>query len=356
MILYRALNEYDLICDPLVNGIASKKMMYDLTLKYLVKKKNFNSESLIGKERFVYESMNDYLKKYYYELEKKFLKKYHKSRRVFNTYFDFMDLIYGLSDEAIMDLVDSDYYDFGNYIKFFNLVSTLPSHLISGSKIYTDWVSTSKDLDVIIKEFYNKSDQINNMIAVIDMDTNGFYSPDYNLCVDLSSGKKNEFICNKIKLNDEQIKEYVKLCRKNPNCIVDFDKEYIVSSDYSSRVYGYPFKFKEVCIFRYIPKESVVNVLDALQVDIYKKGRLNPDNIINLCGDSVYELKRLKNKIYDLLRDDSTMLYFFNELYLENKNINCLVNEDTKMDYVEHYRDKILNLALNVPSGVIKKY
>lgn len=35
MLLLRALNEYDIITNPLINGISSKKMIYDIVKKHL---------------------------------------------------------------------------------------------------------------------------------------------------------------------------------------------------------------------------------------------------------------------------------------------------------------------------------
>ena len=33
--MYRVLNDFDIECDPLLNGLASKKLIYDLTYSYL---------------------------------------------------------------------------------------------------------------------------------------------------------------------------------------------------------------------------------------------------------------------------------------------------------------------------------
>ena len=34
-LVYRAISELDDVCNPLVNGLASKKLIYDMTMSYL---------------------------------------------------------------------------------------------------------------------------------------------------------------------------------------------------------------------------------------------------------------------------------------------------------------------------------
>ena len=44
-------------------------------------------------------------------------------------------------------------------------------------------------------------------------------------------------------------------------------------------------------------------------------------------------------------------MHTFNELYLENKNVNTILEDNEKIEY---NRDKILQLAKNIPNVQIK--
>ena len=63
-VLFRALNELDIMCDPLFNGVASKKLIYDLTYSYLQSNDRNYFNSLSDKENDIFEIMN------YYNLKK----------------------------------------------------------------------------------------------------------------------------------------------------------------------------------------------------------------------------------------------------------------------------------------------
>ena len=51
-LVFRALNDMDILCDPIYNGVASKKMLYNLTKTYLESSelKFLNSLSIKEKE------------------------------------------------------------------------------------------------------------------------------------------------------------------------------------------------------------------------------------------------------------------------------------------------------------------
>lgn len=357
MILYRALNEYDLTCNPLVNGVASKYLLYYLTEFYLSKKDigyNFSPESERGK--IVENSINDYLIKNYSKLKKKFLMYYEFARVDIAQFLKFPDFCINLSDQEIKNLVKNDYEMVDGYVMSRLYLSTLLSHLSAGSRSFTEWVSTSLDLGSISK-YYDK--QSIHKIAVISSDTNGLYTSDPNFCIDLSSYDK---IDSNLKYISKQIKydgsdeEYCRWIDSfNYKNVRDFDGQ-IEATDLSTVSFKYSIASKEVCFFRYIPSKDILNILEALQYDLFNIGRLNDSNIYNLNGKSAYELDELKGNMTSLLRNDPSLLHFFEELYLKNKNINSLVNEEESLDYISNCRDKILRLALDVPSGVIKKY
>ena len=54
ILMYRALNEFDIACNPLMNGLASKKLIYDLTLSYLEsnERKFFSGLTEIEKDEY----------------------------------------------------------------------------------------------------------------------------------------------------------------------------------------------------------------------------------------------------------------------------------------------------------------
>ena len=63
MLLFRAMNEYDVIIDPLKNGFTSKKIIYDNTKRYLynTNRKLIEKLSIKEKDEYVKSYINTYL-------------------------------------------------------------------------------------------------------------------------------------------------------------------------------------------------------------------------------------------------------------------------------------------------------
>ena len=76
MFLFRALNDFDMIIDPLKNGLASKKMIYDATKIYLYNIEREKIQKMSQKERdqYIKNYMLEYIKSHKHKLSKTFQK------------------------------------------------------------------------------------------------------------------------------------------------------------------------------------------------------------------------------------------------------------------------------------------
>ena len=76
---------------------------------------------------------------------------------------------------------------------------------------------------------------------------------------------------------------------------------------------------------------------------------------------SAREQKRILMEFKDKLRkkvvnsNDSFMLYVFEQLYLENKNIEYISKNEVEKNRIKLVRNKILTKSLMIPSDIVKK-
>jgi len=321
MYLFRVLNEFDINSNILENGIASKRLIYDLTYSYYKNNKDFINLTSQEQERFIKENMIDYLKKHQQTLEKKYQKYCHD---IFKT---------------IISTKENETIDPKNIIKISYYLSTLNKHLVNGTKTYTEWISLSKNLDSI-NNYYNS--QTNHKVAIITSNTNG-YVDDKTLAIDLSTRSiinNDQIFCNK--MNHKDYLKYLELGDEDlfiENLIKKTKKEFM----------GYNFSIfnKEVCYYQYIPSNQVVSVLESLQIDLIKTGLFN-EEFLNL--DKKQQQLRyleLKNKLLRFVNmmKDPYMLYIYEELYLKNKNMNTITSNTQELEKIKHTKKLILGLA-----------
>ena len=228
MLLVRSLNEYDIVSDPLSNGIASKELIYNLTKSYYDSQKDKEYIALSNKEKDVF--IREHIKEYLISHKRKLAKLYEKRNASYR--------------KAISDLLDR--HDPAGAIMVIKYMSSLQSHLNSGSRVNSNWISTSKSLDGIGK-FYDKQDV--HKVALIKTNTNGFIDSDRVLTMDVSSKEKiasNHFLYNKI--DCENPKLIALLSTEYPSLLEDFDLDYLIPTNPKSTGFRYAKSSNEVCI------------------------------------------------------------------------------------------------------------
>lgn len=356
MLLVRALNEFDIVSDPLKNGIASKQMIYDLTRRYYEnnKKSGFNNLSEEEKDIFVKEHMSDYLKSHDHKLEKQFIKNSSKSREVVSDFIDFTKSIKGMDIEKLHSLLHGDNnLDFGSILRFRKQISTLQTHILYGSSKITDWISTCTNIDAVDR-YYQEQDE--HRLAVIKTNSNGLMDSDNILTVDVSSKDKivnNDYLCNKIDINENIIDILASITNLNPMMALHFSNSMVKPTKENARSFNYSTASKEMCILRYIPKEHVLAVLEALQVDLLKRDMLSNDFFKLSPEEQKVELEKLKRTLQFRIQiqEDNFLKYIFEELYINNKN-EKVINEDEKK--VAEARLKILAITKGINNANLK--
>ncbi len=336
MLLARVLNDFDIISDPLKNGLASKEMLYNLTKDYYERKEDKEYLSLNSKEKdiFIKEHIKDYLVLYKHKLEKLYLKRNALYRKM------------------ISSLLDN--HNPAGAIMFKTYMSTLQSHLNSGSKIYTNWISTSKSIGSL-KKYYDMQ-EIHKM-ALIKTNTNGYIDSDRILTVDVSTDEKinnNHFLYNKI--DCENPKLIALLSTEYPSLLEDFDLDYLIPTNPKSTGFRYAKSSSEVCIYEYLPSSHIIGLIEAIQMALIEMNAFNFDYFnLNKEMQEVY-LKNLKMTLLKCIKDinDSFLLHVFEELYLNNKNISSLLSLKDSKEKIIYNRNKILRLARMIPNAQIK--
>lgn len=364
MVLCRALNDYDIISEPLKNGIASKQIIYDLVKRYYEndrKNKEYHTLSAEEKDCFIKAHMEEYLKSHNHKLAKLFVKCSNQSREHVREYREFLKSIKGISLEENMEMLSGnpEEINFGSYIYIINYLSTLQQHLLFGSTKITDWISTSTDMGNIMK-FYD-AQKIHKM-AIIKSDTGGLVDSSNIMSVDLSTYEKikqnSPYLCNGIDIKDNDvIKCLAELSLYSPEIALNFKERLTNETNINCRGFKYSTNAKEVCILKYIPKEHIISVLEALQIDLIRLDRFNKQFICMPQNEQENELDRFKTLLFRQLKqnDDPYLLYLFDELYIKNRNINDLVSFDQSKKYIENNRNKILSLSSKIPSPMTKR-
>ena len=229
MILVRALNNLDIAADPVENGIASKKIIYELTKKYYSSNsKEFNSLNDLEKDLFIKEHMIEYVSTHRSKLNKMFLRESLASREDGKEYLRTLKFIEEMNNiELTNDVIPKD-IDIGIYIKIYKYLSTLQSHLVFGNSNITDWVSTSKSFE---KNQKYRDNQDIHKIALIYNHYETFINPSGVMIVDLSTQEnilKQDFLCNKFEgLSDKELDDIADRCRHDIDLFKKYEKEIV---------------------------------------------------------------------------------------------------------------------------------
>lgn len=334
LFMFRVLNELDILCNPLENGLASKKLIYDLTMSYLKSnEKDFlNSLTKKEKEQYCKNNMENYIKTHQHKLKKMIER---RGIQVYNNLSGF-------------DQLDAESW---SYLYYY--LSSLNTHLVSGSKTITDWISTTKDLN-LIKKYYNN--QTTHKVAVLASSGKSI-KENGTLIVDLSSKNNIKELSLLIpkKINSLVANEIIE---KNKGLsVLDIESTILndvknISTNDKFRGFNYANSDKEICIYRYYSSKHIVAVLEALQLDLVFLQLFNFDYFKLNKNEQIKELNKLKEiLLQEILKlNDPYLLHIFEKLYVENINIKYIQNDIYEKEKINHNRIKILKIAKNIPN------
>ena len=340
MILFRVMNKYDSIINPKKNGFISKKLIYDATSRFLYYTEKEKMDSLTPKEKdeYIKEYMCTYLKDHKYKLDKIFKKDYRETR----------DTIHHFVEEK----------DNFSYCKIIKDISTLPNHLVNGSRTFTNWISTTSDFDGIWK-YYDR--QKVHEVAVIDVCTNGVFDEN-TYVVDLSNReiiKNIKFLSNKI--DDKEYNAFINEMKEHPeyhNMLVSTFNRFIMKpTDKKFSGFNYASSSNEYCIYNHIPKENIKGFLESLQIDLICADLFDETVLTLPKSVQIEELQKLKDMILRHVKEENNpyMLYVFEELYLNKRNISEITNSVEEQEKMEQMRNQIISKSKSLPSALIKQ-
>ena len=359
MYLYRALNNLDILANPLDNGIASKQMIYKIVKNYYDKNniEEYNSLSEEEKDKYIKEHMEEYVKNHNSKIKNKYYKYSNQSREDVKEFCKLNRSIKSRTPQENEELIKERKIDFSSYIEVMKYLSTLQQHLLYGSSKDTDWISFSTNFNSTIR-YYNNQD--NHKIAIVRSNTGGLVDSDNILSVDLSTFEKikeKSYLCNKIDMSEDIIDLISQLSTLDPSIAAGFHEAYVNKTSPNSRGFKYASNSKEVCIFKYVPKDHIVAVLDALQVDLIRSNGFNSEFLKLNHEEQKKQLEILKKALeFEVLRqEDPFMKHVFEELYINNNNINSLINFQDSEEKIKKSRNKVLYLARNIPNIQIKR-
>ena len=340
MLLFRALNSYDLKINPVENGIVSKRMLYDLVSNYLNSTQREFMSSLSSKEKdnAIKEYIDKYINSHKQKLSKIFNKKHIPVENTINSFLKYKD----------------DY----SYCQLLKDLSTLTGHLINGSRTITNWISATSSLDGIWK-YYDCQDI--HGVALINIDTSGVYN-EKTYVVDVSNRETIDsikFLSNKI--NDDDFKYFINYMIDDSelsNYIVPLFNKYIVNPT-NKKFSGFNFAAcsNEFDIYQYISKEYIYHVFTALEIDLICAELYDIRHLELSFERREKELEKLKNKILHYISSENNpyMLYVFEELYLKNHNIYKICDNEEEQKKMIFTRDEIITKSKNLNSSLIKR-
>ena len=362
MYLVRALNNLDILGDPLENGIASKQMIYRIVKNYYEKSNNLEYLSLNDEEKdlFIKEHMEEYLRDHNKRIKNKYFKSSNKAREDTKEFVEFVRAIKSKSREEQEALIrdNKEGLNFGSYIQFLNYISSLQRHLMFGSSKITDWISFSTKFDSVFR-YYQYQDI--HKVAVVRSDSGGLVDSDNILTIDLSTMdriKDKPYLCNQIDVRFEKVMDLIEdLCRIDPSLTMKFKRCAINETDKNARGFKYANNSNEVCVFKYVPKDHIVAVLEALQIDLIRTNAFSTEFLKLSKEDQKKELDILKKSIeYSLINyHDPFLMHVFYELYINNKSINRIVTVQDSEEKIKRARNKVLEIARHTPNIQIKR-
>ena len=340
MFLFRVMNDFDILINPLENGIVSKKMIYDITRRHLynIDREKIENMSKLDRDSYVKKYMYEYLINHKHKLDKIFRKEHIKTRNNIHSF-----------------VIDKDNF---SYCKIIKDLSTLPNHLINGSRTITNWISMTSSLDGIWN-YYDKQNV--HGVIVLDVNTNGVFNEDTYI-VDISNRDtiyNIKFLSNKIKEDDFSL--FIKFMEENPmfqdGLVNTFNKYVMRPTDKHFMGFNFSAASSEYCAYNYLQKENVVSVLEALQIDLICAELFNLEYLLLNKRQQKQELIKLKEMILKHILEEKNgyMLYVFEELYLKNHNMYKITNNELELEKMKLMRNEIITKSQFLSNVLIKR-
>ena len=340
MLLFRVMNDYDSIINPKKNGFVSKRLIYDATSKYLYYTQREKMEQLnqSEKDEYIKEYMYKYIKEHRYKLNKIFKKDYKETR---DTIHHFVE--------------DKDNF---SYCKMIMDLSTLPNHLINGSRTFTNWISATSNFDGIWK-YYDR--QKIHEVAVIDVCTNGVFDENTYI-VDLSNREKIDnirFLSNKIDKKD--FSNFINGMKEHPEyqdiLVNTFNRFVMRPTDKGFSGFNFASASSEYCIYNHIPSEYIKGFLESLEIDLICADLFDESVLMLSQTQQSQELQKLKDMILKHVLEENNpyMLFVFEELYLKRHNIFEITTSKEEQERIENTRNQIIYKSQSLPSVLIKR-
>ena len=281
MIIYRALNEYDIKLNPTENGIIAKKN-YEEAFNEFINLIEYNNK--IACTNDMRNELYDLFMNEMFET----LKVYLIAKKLENQ-IDFI----GSYKKCKERENNGDDYDL-NKQYFMEELSTRNSHILRGSKEKTFWISFTKSFDVLLN-YYKQQDH--HLVAYME----------YDESINLTKYDVSE------KGNYEK-----QMCF---NKIVD-GRIYMTKTN--SRAANYSVKNKELVFYNYIPEDNI-SILTPLNMDMFYANMINED-YLKLDNKTKNTFNRwLKYKLSLALKDKNNIINFiYDKLYNENLSLNYI--------------------------------
>lgn len=352
MLLYRVLNKYDMLYNPLENGLASKKLLYNMTYDYLnsTQKEYLSKLSKNKRELYVKNNIEFYINEHKKDIGNKILK---RGNKVYSN----LSGIHRMKNLTIDD-INNNYYE--TILKQYNkswlylsyYLSTINNHLINGSKTFTNWISTTKNINKLIK-YYNDTSKI----AIIKTTSMGLMDNN-TLVVDMSNMESiNEMIMFlSKKIEEDDFKKFYNISKEN-----NFNKQLYESylhNKTNENFMGYKYSSfdEEFLIYEYYPKENIVCTLDKLQIDLLGAKLFDLPKYASLPKDEqVRQLAILKEVLSDKIKkiDDPFLMEVYKRVYIDNESMDFINVLNTEK--INNSKLKILKIASKINNIQIKK-
>lgn len=315
MIIFRALNDSDIALNPQKNGLYSK-----LNIKLAV-------ESLFD---FLLCADGISLTKGEYKGE---LEKFKKDSikyclpRISELTNDKKLTLDKIKEHMCIYLTDRNYDALIPYlVKFFDITSTKNAHLLVGNNYESDWISFTKDLEVLKNYYLGQKNK--HMVVGMDSNINIILDCD-TIAYDLSSKEAalaNPFLYNK----SEGTGIYEE-------------------TDVDSMAVRYANKSSEVIYYNHVPKERIF-ILNPLQLDMLYNGMLDDTYLTAPLSVKVIINHLLMNIVSYKISDSSEfMKYAFEKIYLDAIPLDTL-SKTSGINYYEllNAKEELLNILNSV--------
>lgn len=303
MYIYRALNTNDLETLKMDEGLYSKYVIDQI--KYRLFCYTLNS---ISEDNSIFKNIDSESIKELY--------------RIFNpNYSLYINDLKNMAAKKI-DKIKINYKEDVSIEKINNIIGTLKTintHLAHGTHYNTDWISFSRNLHNIEKYYLQ---QTINKVAVIDSKINSIFD-----CGTLS-----------INLSDyESIKKLSKL-----GFLITKNGSYTKAG---FKGFNYSLSDKEIIYYSHVPQESIVDILEPIQIDLIYN---------NIFNEEFYKLNKEKKKIkYERLKKYLVMslskeltniqITILHEHYLKCKSLSSLATNNEDLHKLIYAKKKLLS-------------